>query len=565
MGKFELKTKTGKTIILKDEDEIHRGGEGRIILLPPKTGLVAKIYLPGIKGIDESRFDQLQVLDKDLFVRPIDLLYKNGDVVGYTMEYAGKEYFPLSALFSQNFILRNGIDETYKKKIAQKLIDAVKSAHFAGFVIGDLNQYNVLLNLNGDIRFIDVDSYETPGYKHTGILLDDIRDYYYQGIVNMNSDYFALSVLLFSLFTYMHPFKGIHPKYKTLAERMIHKIPVFYDDPLLKIPKCYQPVGNKEIQEEFDKLYLHGQRFLLSINGLPVGKTYVKPQLVNYLDEKDIKIQTIFNDKKLRNVYFNQKLGYIETESEFIIYQSVARGNLSKIMEFDKNQYDRIFVGDQNIIGLKKQKLFILNEKSKPVEIQNFNIPKDSIFYQLGNILITICLGQMYWVYLDEVLNNSIRIKRTEIFSESFTYHSGLIQNTGGVQRIFYNTGKDIATVKLTKPAKKVYQAGNVGIVQFIENKRVVNQYFNVLGLNLEFKNANIESFHEFGYMPGDKENGFVFEPSDSKIIIRRTSDFEIVSEVPCSLVSAQSSLFSSSAGIVIWEMDKVYLVNQQK
>jgi hypothetical protein len=140
-----------------------------------------------------------------------------------------------------------------------------------------------------------------------------------------------------------------------------------------------------------------------------------------------------------------------------------------------------------------------------------------------------------------------------------------LIQNTGGVPRIFYNTGKDIASVKLSKSVKKVYQSANVGIVQYIENKKVVNQYYRISGLNLEFIDVKPESFNEFGYMPGDKENGFIFEPGDNKIFIRRTSDFEIVSEVPCSLVSGQTSLFSSNAGIVAWENETVFLINQQK
>src|SRR5512147_227519 len=114
MPKFEVKTKNGKSVFLKDEDEIHRGGEGRIILLPAKAGMVAKIYHQGISGIDEDRFNQLQTLDKTLFVRPIDLLFQGTGIVGYTMEYAGKEFFPISSLFNQNFILRNGIDSAFK-------------------------------------------------------------------------------------------------------------------------------------------------------------------------------------------------------------------------------------------------------------------------------------------------------------------------------------------------------------------------------------------------------------------------------------------------------------------
>jgi len=562
MAKFEVETQNGKSLFLKDEDEIHRGGEGRIILLPTKTNQVAKIYLPRVKGIDEKRFKQLQSLDSEVFVRPIDLLYQNGKIVGYTMEYAGKEFFPLSAMFSQNFILRNGISDSFKHNLAQKLINAVKTAHFAGFIIGDLNQFNILVNLNGEVKFIDVDSYETPGHKHTGVLLDDIRDYYYQGIVSMNSDYFALSVLIFSMFTYMHPFKGIHQNYKTLAERMIHKIPVFYDDPLLKVPKCFQPIGNQNIQEEFNKMYLHGERFLISMKGYTPNSIVAKPQLINYLNQDDIKVKTIFDNPKIRNVYFNQNLGYIESDSKILVFKSIARGNLNKIMELDKKEFDQVYIGNKNIIGRQKQKLFILNEKLAPVAIQNFNLPADSIIHQSDNILIIICSGQMYWLYLDEVLNNSIRNKRTEIFSESISSHSGLFQNTGGIQRIFYNTGKDIASVKVGKQIKKIFQSGNVGLIQYIENKKVINQYFKITGLNFELPDVNPDHFVEFGHTDSSNNEGFVFEPDDNLLKIRRTSDFNIVSEIKCSQLSRQSSLFFSNAGIIAWENTMVYLLN---
>ncbi|NJO91045.1 MAG: hypothetical protein HC831_20335 [Chloroflexia bacterium] len=214
-----------------------------------------KIYHNGVVPISKLRFDQLQKLDNETFVKPLDLLFSYSEIVGFTMEYAGSDYFPFSALFNRSFCQRNAISDKFKTTIANKLIEAVKQAHFNGFVIGDLNQYNVLVNKSGDIKLIDVDSYETPGHKHTGILLDEIRDYYYKGIVSMNSDYFALSVLLFYLLTYTHPFKGVHEKYKSLAERMILQLPVFVNDSLLKVPKCFEPIQDKNIQGKFEKMY----------------------------------------------------------------------------------------------------------------------------------------------------------------------------------------------------------------------------------------------------------------------------------------------------------------------
>ena len=35
-----------------------------------------------------------------------------------------------------------------------------------------------MINDHGDVKLIDVDSYQVPGIKHTNKLLEEIRDYY---------------------------------------------------------------------------------------------------------------------------------------------------------------------------------------------------------------------------------------------------------------------------------------------------------------------------------------------------------------------------------------------------
>jgi len=565
MAQFQVITQKGDTIALDDNNEIHRGGEGRILLIDGDSNHVAKIYHPGVQTISEIRFNQLQKLNPQLFLKPVNLLFQQNQIIGFTMEYAGKEFFPLSSLFSKIFCQRNGIDGKYKLKIANQLIEAVKSAHFNGFIIGDLNQFNVLLNLQGDIRLIDIDSYETPGHKHTGVLLDDIRDYYYQGSVSMNSDYFALSILLFNLITYTHPFKGIHDKYKSLAERMIHKIPIFAKDPLLKIPKCYEPIQNKDIQGEFVKQYVNGERFLLSLTNLSVQANNLKTAITTKMDENDISIQLILQNTEIKNVYFKLNLGYIKTNKKFILFSSANHGYLTKRFEIEQPEFEEIYLGNENIIARKQNKLFVIKNSTEFIEIKNFTLPHDAICHQMENILIAVAQGQMYWIYLDEVLNTSVKIKRTEVFSQAITHHNGLIQNTGGIQRIFYNTGKDIASVKTNKVLKKIFQIGNTGIAQYIDNKQIINNYFKITALNIEYLNARPESFLEYAYIQGHTKDGFILEQGDNIIKMRRTNDFEIISEIKCSYISSQTTLFYSNSGIIAWEDDAVYLINQKK
>jgi serine/threonine protein kinase len=565
MAQFEVITQNGKTLFLDENNEIHRGGEGRIILINGNSTQVAKIYHPGNQNINEARFNQLQKLNKQFFIKPLDLLFQKNKVVGFTMEYAGKDFFPLSSLFTKSFCQRNSIDGQFKIKIANQLIEAVKSAHLNGFIIGDLNQYNVLISSKGEIRLIDVDSYETPWQKHSGLLLDDIRDYYYQGQVSMNSDYFALSVLIFNMLTFIHPFKGIHDKYKSLAERMIQKLPVFSDDPLLTIPKCYEPIQNNDIQDEFIRHYMNGERFLFTMNGYNAIPLARKTVLAQKLEENNLIVQLISEDFAIMNVIFGLNHGFIKRNDRYIIFDTKNSGYLHKKMEIDRSEFDEIYPGNENLIGRKEDKLFHIKNKNEIIQIKNFRIPKDSFFQRLDNILIVTSKGQMFWLYLDEVLNASIKNKRTEIFTEAIQHHNGLLQNTGGVQRIFYNTGKDIASVKTLKNIKKAYQIANIGIVQYIENNTIINSFFRIDGLKIEYFDLKPEVPSEPAYMPVNKNSGFVIEQRDNKMMIRRSGDFEIVSEVHCEYISTQTSLYYTNSGIIAWENDKVYLINQKK
>ncbi|MFN8258323.1 MAG: hypothetical protein U0W24_21720 [Bacteroidales bacterium] len=564
MAKIQLKTLKGNSLFIDDDKEIHRGGEGRIMLIENRPEIVAKLYHKGVLTIDENRFNLLQKLDNQIFIVPQELLYISKKIAGFTMEYAGNEYFPLSSLFIKSFCQRNGIDGKFKIKIAEKLVNALDSAHLNNFVIGDLNQYNVLVNLKGDIKLIDVDSYETLNYKHSGVLLDEVRDYLYQGKVSINSDFFALSVQLFYLLTYSHPFKGIHTIYKTLEERMVNKIPVYLMDPELKTPKCFEPIENKDIQEQFNRLYLKGERFLFSIGSfLPGAKSKIKITFQK-IEAESLIIQTIVCEPKIINVQFSNRFGFIQTENKFLIYLSDIKGYLNKIAEFNSNEIDDVYPGNKNLVVLQKGKLLNIQNGNHPVPIANFTIPKKAITYLLDNILLVIDNNQMFWIYIDEILGSSIRIKRTEVFGASFTHKNGLMQNTGGIQRIFYNTGKEIASVKTNKMLRKIFQKSNIGFAEFIENKKINTVYFKINGLNIEYAKHQQGGVAEFAYSQITKNEGYIYEPADNFINVRKYDDFEVIGTISCNYISAGSTLFMTNSGIIAWEDNSVFLINQK-
>ena len=563
MAQLSFRTSGGKTITLNTQNEIHSGGEGKIFLL--NKFKVAKIYHSGIKPIDKTHFDELQKLDKKLFIIPDELLYKDNRIAGYTMNFAGNDFFALASCFNKNFVKKNNCNQNIKQKIARQLVEAVKIAHRNNIVIGDLSQYNVLVNLKGEIRLIDTDSYKIPGYSHSGLLFDEIRDYLYNGIVSKSSDYFALSVLLFYLFTYTHPFKGIHRKYKKLPERMIHKIPVFVNDPLLKVPKCYQALQDKKLLDAFKRLYIGGERFLLDVSTINISTSAIKPPAVQHFDEKELSIKLIEGKTNIINVYFDYAGGYIETGDRFIIYSARYKGQINRRFDLLKTEFDQVFVYGDTVLARKNDTLYHCSENKNPVGLQNFKYKQGMHAHQFGNILLMIGNNQMYQLYLDDLLNTSIKNKRIEVFGEGFKHHAGLIQNTGGTQRIFYNTGKNMASVKTERNLKAVYQQANTGIMQYIEKGQLYNRYFKIKGLKFLPANHTSVAFTHFAYMPGDKDEGFIFEPADTGISIIRTEDFKVISKMNTGLISSESVLFYTKSGIVAWEDESVYLMNRKE
>jgi len=281
-------------------------------------------------------------------------------------------------------------------------------------------------------------------------------------------------------------------------------------------------------------------------------------------DEKELIITPIIQNEKILNVRFESVSGYIETENQFVVYHANNKAYVSRKCKILKKEYDAVFVTDNNILLRKAETLFHYKNDSDIVKITNFQFADDFILHQSGNVLILIGANQMYKLYLDKIHNSSISIKRTEVFGPGFSHHNGLIQNSGGVQRIFYNTGKDIATVKATKNIKMLYQQANIGIIQSIENKKLSNYYFKIKGLKQEISPKPIEQFSNFAFMPTENSEGFIFEPADNKINVIRTQDFKIISEIKSNLFSTQTSLNSTKSGILAWENNSVYLINKK-
>jgi len=554
--------------------EINQGGEGTVYEIDSKT--VAKIYHPGISPIEPKKFRFLSSLDPNYFVAPIELLYDDkGHVIGYTMTYIDQqEFFPLSNLYSKKFCKNHGIDKKVKMKVIEKLIAAVKYAHAEDVVIGDLNPYNILVNEKGVVKFIDTDSYQTPGSVHSDRLLEDIRDYYYQGRVSKDSDFFALSVLSFNMLAFLHPFKGMHTSYKKLADRMIHKLPVFINSPDIKIPKCYEPIQDSNFMSQFKKMYLNGERFILSLTGVDNNVIAVsplaKPSVVKKYEQDELVITMITSGEEVVNINFLDNQGVIETKSEFVIYDTRNKGYVNLRYRISKKDWDKVFIGNDKVLLKKDNELWLYKGGDKYEKMNNFSFPDKHIVTQMGNILIVVGEDDMFKLFLDEIGPSMIVMKHTPAFGRGFNNHNGFIHNSSGKQNIFYNSGKDISIVSAPAKIQGLYQDKSVGMIEYTEKKQTKFKFFKVNRMNVKISQNNLDGMRHFAYMPNidssgkPQDEGLIFSPEDDKILIYRTNDFEKVGEMNCGLVTSQTVLQKSNAGIIAWEGNDVAILNKK-
>ncbi len=567
MATFIFYNLNGQEIVLDDNKEINRGGEGRLIIPENITDKIAKIYHDNIKPIPIKKFEEISKIKNHIFVMPQDLLLDKHKIVkGFLMELLPATFFPIATIFNKNFCLKNNIDYDFKNNIINKLIEAVKFAHSHKIILGDFNQYNIMINLSGDVKIIDTDSFATENFNHSQILLDEIRDYLYHGNVNYNSDYFALSVIVFYMQTFAHPFKGIHKKYKTLAERMINRTPIFAKDPELTTPKCYQELTETELIEQYNQLYIEGKRFIISNDKAHKQiQQITKPTLTTYIEKDKIIINFILANTNILDINFNKTMGYVQTNDLFIIYNTENKGFITKIAEISKAKADKVFVGNKNIIFSKDNNLFHYVSDTKIDKIKNFEVANNQIFQQYENLLLILQGDILYKMYIDEVMSCSINLQRTNVFGRAFRKANSFIQNIGGINRIFYNTGKDLSNLKFDTNILDIKQAENYFIYQTIVNKEIKNIIKKINALTVEDVKYELPYFADFTYMSNTKNEGIIFIPADNKILCLQTTNFNIISEIECEYVSEHAKIAYTKSGILLLNDGNLFLINNKK
>lgn len=227
---MNYRTQAGQIISLTSQT-IGRGGEGRIVPVSGAPEVVAKIFhKPTLERWSKVALLLAEPLPQTSahpsVVWPSEVLFRHtapSRFAGYTMPRVRAAH-PIFNFYIMDIRKAKfpAFDYRYLVRCARNLAAAVALAHQHGHVIGDLNESNVLGDLQGVVRLIDVDSWQVVdssrkivypcGVGKGEFLAPELQGRDLTRLVrHACHDNFALAVLLFKLLSEgTHPFDGVY-------------------------------------------------------------------------------------------------------------------------------------------------------------------------------------------------------------------------------------------------------------------------------------------------------------------------------------------------------------------
>jgi len=213
--------------------KLGSGGEGDVWTLVNRPDVVAKIYhlhkftierelklKAMISNPPEDTMRQAPYHHISI-AWPTELLYEQGKLVGYLMPYIPRRP---TALEIYNPKIRSqkmpDFDWRFLHRTAQNFAAALEALHTRGYVMGDLNESNLLIADNALVTLVDTDSFQVPdgsgGVFRCPVGKPEYTPPELHG-VDLNTifrkpehDYFGLAVLIFLLLMEgAHPFAGV--------------------------------------------------------------------------------------------------------------------------------------------------------------------------------------------------------------------------------------------------------------------------------------------------------------------------------------------------------------------
>ena len=218
---------SGQPITLSQE--LGRGGEGSIYAIIEQPQWVAKVYHPNKltpQGLAKLRLSLQYPPQNPAIAAPVDLLLNgSGQVLGFMMPRVPQGY-PLHELYIPRSRRQKlpFFTYTHLHRVARNLSVAVSALHHRGYVIGDVNESNMLVNPSALVFLIDTDSFQIRDrcsgmVYRCGVGKPEFTPPELQGKRfdrcdrTPTHDAFGVAVLIFQLLMEgTHPFDGVYLK-----------------------------------------------------------------------------------------------------------------------------------------------------------------------------------------------------------------------------------------------------------------------------------------------------------------------------------------------------------------
>jgi len=231
---------TGERFAL--DQRFNRGGEAEIWTIRREPHLVAKLYHQPTLAHEAKLTAMLanppqQPGSHPAVAWPLQLLYCEKRFAGYMMPRV-HDSRPIFQFY--NPVQRSRMSESYPwryflHRAARNLASAVELVHKRGYVIGDLNESNVLVNRSALVTLVDVDSFQVA--TNSGNIYrsmvgkaeftpPELQALDFKSIDrNATHDHFGLAVLIFYLLMEgYHPFAGVRTDHVSVGRVDLHGI-----------------------------------------------------------------------------------------------------------------------------------------------------------------------------------------------------------------------------------------------------------------------------------------------------------------------------------------------------
>lgn len=555
MAQIKLYDKGGNQLLtIDDSKEINRGGEGAIYQHPNDKNLVVKIYHQGVTtSLNISFMEELKKLGPE-FVKPLEIYYeKNGKTVkGFSMRYLKTaKMFLLSTLTSKALCQKEGFNEGFRKRILQKIRESLIAAHSAKVQIGDLNPYNIYFDAKGEVYFIDADSYQTPSKKHSDVILPEVRDWFSIGVTE-SSDHYAYAVLAFQSSTFLHPFKGIHKKYKTLEERSTKLISVLSGDKDLTIPVFYEPLPGP-LEKIFYSIFQDRQRFLVDLSTANIVTKHVT--VATYTD-KDVTIRLISSNSGdfgscLTHFYYTE-------DNQAILMSSPSK---QVITAFGKVRKPELLLCSSNgFVAFDNGSCCIIKQGgTEPISNVSYR-PDDILIKCSENIAVTFSdYSDSYMIYnFASIMSGRVDSGSGSVFVPSVEpSYNCCVQNVVGMKWLLNFDAGYLQTVRTSHNIKTALHSSDIYMLEIWQNG--VQKFFMAKKTGLEIDLG--EEFDSWRSLVRIADNVMVV--ADKKILVYSAIGMQKIAEIDCSVVTEQSVIKFCNAGILCQTGSNLYLINK--